>query len=101
VSEGLQVMARSISDVRVLGLGKIGELVATLLMDSGFAVTGYDFRERGDVPFPTRMLDVRDTAALTAALLGGDAVVSCVPNPPHFARRGGRACRRGALLRPD
>jgi saccharopine dehydrogenase-like NADP-dependent oxidoreductase len=72
-------MAQSISDVRVLGLGKIGELVATLLMDLGFAVTGYDFRERGDVPFRTRMLDVRDTAALAAALLGGDAVVSCVP----------------------
>jgi saccharopine dehydrogenase-like NADP-dependent oxidoreductase len=72
-------MAQSISDVRVLGLGKIGELVATLLMDLGFAVTGYDFRERGDVPFQTRMLDVRDSAALEAALLGGDAVVSCVP----------------------
>jgi saccharopine dehydrogenase-like NADP-dependent oxidoreductase len=72
-------MTQSISDVRVLGLGKIGELVAILLMDSGFAVTGCDFREREDLPFRTRKLDVRDTAALTAALLGSDAVVSCVP----------------------
>jgi saccharopine dehydrogenase-like NADP-dependent oxidoreductase len=72
-------MAQLISDVRVIGLGKIGELVATLLMDLGFAVTGYDFRERDDVPFPTRMLNVCDRAALAAALVGGDAVVSCVP----------------------
>jgi saccharopine dehydrogenase-like NADP-dependent oxidoreductase len=72
-------MARSISEVRVVGLGKVGELLATLLIDSGFAVTAYDFRERGDLAFPTRMLDVRDTTALRAALLGSDAVVSCVP----------------------
>ena len=65
-------MARLISDVRVVGLGKVGELLATLLIDSGFAVTAYDFRERRDLPFRTRMLDV-----------------------------GGGACRRGALLRPD
>jgi saccharopine dehydrogenase-like NADP-dependent oxidoreductase len=72
-------MAQSISDIRVVGLGKVGELLAMLLIDSGFAVTAYDFRKRADLPFPTRMLDVRDPAALTAALLGSDAVVSCVP----------------------
>ena len=91
-------MAQSISDVRVIGLGKIGELVATLLMDLGFAVTAYDFRERRDVAFRSRMLDVRDKAATTAALLGSDAVVSCVPLRPDSARRGGRARRQGALL---
>jgi len=48
-------MARSISEVRVVGLGKVGELLATLLIDSGFAVTAYDFRERGDLAFPTRI----------------------------------------------
>jgi len=79
VTKGLQVMAQSISDVRVVGLGKVGELLATLLIDSGFAITAYDFRERRDLPFETRILDLRDTAALTAALLGSDAVVSCVP----------------------
>jgi saccharopine dehydrogenase-like NADP-dependent oxidoreductase len=72
-------MAQLISDVRVVGLGKVGELLATLLIDLGFAVTGYDFRERSGLPFRTQMLDVRDTAALTAALLGSDAVMSCVP----------------------
>ena len=68
-------MSHLISDVRVVGLGKVGELLAMLLIDSGFAVTGYDFRERGGLPFRTRMLDVRDSAALAAALLGGDAVL--------------------------
>ena len=63
-------MSHLISDVRVVGLGKIGELLAMLLIDSGFAVTGYDSRERSGLPFRTRMLDVRDSAALTAALLG-------------------------------
>jgi saccharopine dehydrogenase-like NADP-dependent oxidoreductase len=61
----------------------IGELVATLLMDSGFAVTGYDFRERVICHSQPEC----STAALTAALLGGDAVVSCVPYhlPLHIA----------------
>ena len=36
-------------------------------------------RQASALPFPTGILDVRDTAALTAALLGSDAVVSCVP----------------------
>ncbi|HEY2044008.1 MAG TPA: saccharopine dehydrogenase C-terminal domain-containing protein [Jatrophihabitans sp.] len=72
-------MARSINEVRVVGLGKVGELVATLLADSGFAVTAYDARERNDVPFATKALDVRDTASLSAALEGADAVISCLP----------------------
>lgn len=72
-------MARSINEVRVVGLGKVGELVATLLADSGFTVTAYDARERIDLPFMTKSLDVRDSAALREALAGADAVVSCLP----------------------
>jgi saccharopine dehydrogenase-like NADP-dependent oxidoreductase len=72
-------MARSINEVRVVGLGKVGELVATLLADSGFTVTAYDARERSDLPFATKSLDVTDTAALRGALDGSDAVVSCLP----------------------
>ncbi len=72
-------MARSINEVRVVGLGKVGELVATLLADSGFSVTAYDARERTDLPFPTVALDVRDSVALKEALSGADAVVSCLP----------------------
>ncbi|HEX2904765.1 MAG TPA: saccharopine dehydrogenase C-terminal domain-containing protein [Jatrophihabitans sp.] len=72
-------MARSINEVRVVGLGKVGELVATLLADSGFSVTAYDARERSGLPFATKALDVNDTAALKDALGGADAVVSCLP----------------------
>lgn len=72
-------MARSINEVRVVGLGKVGELVATLLADTGFTVTAFDARERSDLPFATKTLDVRDRAALHDALVGADAVVSCLP----------------------
>jgi saccharopine dehydrogenase-like NADP-dependent oxidoreductase len=72
-------MARSINEVRVVGLGKVGELVASLLADSGFTVVAYDARDRSDLPFVTKSLDVRDTAALADALDGSDAVVSCLP----------------------
>ncbi len=72
-------MARSINEVRVVGLGKVGELVATLLADSGFAVVAYDSREHSDLPFASMALDVRDGAALREALAGADAVVSCLP----------------------
>ncbi len=68
-----------INSVRVIGLGKVGELVATLLGDSGFTVTAYDARERTDLPFETGTLDVRDGGAVRAALKGADAVVSCMP----------------------
>lgn len=72
-------MARSINEVRVVGLGKVGELVATLLADTGFTVTAYDSRDRSDLPFVTKPLDVRDSTALKEALAGADAVVSCLP----------------------
>src|ERR1700709_2194990 len=72
-------MARSINEVRVVGLGKVGELVALLLSDSGFTVTAFDARTRSDLPFACKSLDVRDGAGLRAALTGADAVVSCLP----------------------
>ncbi|MGI8879922.1 MAG: saccharopine dehydrogenase family protein [Jatrophihabitans sp.] len=72
-------MSRLINSVRVIGLGKVGELVATLLADAGFDVVAYDARERTDLPFETQALDVRDAEALRTALKGADAVVSCLP----------------------
>jgi saccharopine dehydrogenase-like NADP-dependent oxidoreductase len=68
-----------ISSIRVIGLGKVGELVATLLTDSGFTVKAFDARERTDLPFETGVLDVRDNDAVRTALKGADAVVSCMP----------------------
>ena len=72
-------MARLIDSVRVIGLGKVGELVATLLADAGFSVTALDARVRTGLPFATAALDVHDAAALADALTGADAVVSCLP----------------------
>lgn len=72
-------MARLINSVRVVGLGKVGELVATLLADAGFEVTAYDARTRPGLPFTTEILDGTDGEALRAALKGADAVVSCLP----------------------
>ena len=68
-----------IESVRVIGLGKVGELVATLLHDAGFAVTAYDARARDGLPFETAVLDVRDPEQLRQALRGADAVVSAMP----------------------
>lgn len=68
-----------INSVRVIGLGKVGELVATLLCDSGFQVIAYDARTRNGLPFETATLDVRDAGAVRDALRGADAVVSCMP----------------------
>src|SRR4029077_13750551 len=68
-----------IQSVRVIGLGKVGELVATLLNEAGFEVRAYDALARTDLPFPAAALDVRDQVGLRAALIGGDAVVSCLP----------------------
>lgn len=72
-------MARLFNDVRVIGLGKVGDLVALLLHDAGFHVTAYDARPRDGLPFPVEAVDARDPASLRAALKGGQAVISCLP----------------------
>ncbi len=72
-------MGRSIERVAVFGLGKVGELVAEMLAESGFAVTGYDAVERPGRRFEAHTLDVTDGAAIRAALKASDAVVSCLP----------------------
>ena len=66
--------------VAVLGLGKVGALAAELLVEAGFAVTGYDAdpklaHDRHEVA----ALDVTDKAALKTALSNADAVLSCLP----------------------
>jgi saccharopine dehydrogenase-like NADP-dependent oxidoreductase len=65
--------------VLVVGLGKVGTLVASLLQRSGFAVTGADGVSRSDVGFPTEVVDIRDSMALDRVLGAQDAVVSCLP----------------------
>lgn len=70
---------RSIDQVAVVGLGKVGELVAVLLAESGFTVVGLDAAPRDGLTFAARPLDVTDAVALAAALADVDAVVSCLP----------------------
>ena len=72
-------MSRSFDSVAVMGLGKVGELVATLLAKSGFTVTAFDQRPRPGLAFETATLDVRDPAAIRDALAAQQAVVSCLP----------------------
>lgn len=72
-------MSRIINQVAVFGLGKVGELVAVLLAESGFTVVGHDAVAREGLDFETRALDVKDAEALRESLRGFDAVVSCLP----------------------
>ncbi len=69
----------AIERIRVLGLGKVGELVALLLGEAGFSVAGGDLRPRPGLGFPVDVVDVADPSALRRGLDGFDAVVSCLP----------------------
>lgn len=69
----------SIDTVAVCGLGKVGELVARLLNRAGFAVIGFDARERSLPGLEARSLDVTDAEAVRAMLRDVDAVVACLP----------------------
>ncbi len=75
-------MQSKINSVLVLGLGKVGSLVAAMLHETGFAVTGADQQGQGEHPFAVRSLDVKSVPELTACLQGCDAVISCLPY--HF-----------------
>lgn len=72
-------MGRVISRVAVFGLGKVGELVAGILVDSGFTVVGHDQGVRSSTEFETHQTDVADGDAVRSALKSVDAVVSCLP----------------------
>lgn len=72
-------MSRIINQVAVFGLGKVGELVAVLLQESGFTVVGHDAAPREGLGIETKAVDVSDADALRESLRGFDAVVSCLP----------------------
>jgi saccharopine dehydrogenase-like NADP-dependent oxidoreductase len=72
-------MNAKIKSVLTLGLGKVGSLVARLLHESGFAVTGADLLDQYDLPFRTARLDSGKPEDLTGMMQGFDAVVSCLP----------------------
>lgn len=70
---------RLFSRIAVLGIGKVGQLVATILRESGFEVSAFDVRARDDLAFPVAALDVAQPHALEGALGEVEALVSCLP----------------------
>lgn len=72
-------MEGSIKNVAVVGLGKVGSLVAELLHHEGVAVIGFDQEARADVPYSTQSVDVADIEALMKAVVNFDAVIACLP----------------------
>lgn len=66
-------------NVAVIGLGKVGSLVGTLLSDV-FTVTGLDRQKPAtEVPFAVVTGSVNDAEQLRSFLADKDAVVSCLP----------------------
>ena len=65
-------------NIAVIGLGKVGSLVGTLLNDL-FTVTGVDQKKPADLPFEVVTGSVADADFITSVLKGQDAVVSCLP----------------------
>lgn len=65
--------------IAVVGLGKVGSLVGTLLNDS-FTVTGLDQSlPPQPLPFDVVLGDTKDESTLRSFLQGKNAVVSCLP----------------------
>lgn len=75
------VVSEKNNSILVLGLGKVGSLAATLLHETGFAVTGADMNELVGMPFPIEKLDLRDSVD-SKIISRFDAIVSCLPY--HF-----------------
>lgn len=72
-------MPGKIDRILVLGLGKVGWLIAHMLHETGFSVTGADMRPCKAPSFSVTALDVGNIDALEKMLTGFDAVVSCLP----------------------
>lgn len=70
--------------IAVIGLGKVGSLVGTLLNEQ-FEVTGIDCMHHNHLPFITRHGNCNDHEFLRAVLQQQDAVVSCLPYDKNLA----------------
>lgn len=75
-------MSRAIQSIAVLGLGKVGHLVAELLVKTGYSVTGFDQVSHSRKSYSTKILDVTNGSSFNKALADFDALVSCLPY--HF-----------------
>ncbi len=74
-----------IRSVIVLGLGKVGSLVATLLDKTGFEVTGADIYAKEELSFPVITTDMANIESVTDILKNFDAVISCLPYSYNIA----------------
>lgn len=72
-------MEGTFKKIAVVGLGKVGSLIASLLHHNGIECIGFDKEISTDHPFETMSVDVTDHEILTQVLHGFDAVVSCLP----------------------
>ncbi len=72
-------MEGSFKRIAVVGLGRVGSLVASLLHYDDVECIGFDQQINGDHPFETNIVDVTDVEALEKALVGFDAVICCLP----------------------
>lgn len=72
-------MPKNIESVLVVGLGKVGLLVATLLHEQGYRVTGLDHQPPQGKDFAIRKGAITEKKALQEALDEHDAVVTCLP----------------------
>jgi len=68
-----------IKSVIVLGLGKVGSLVGTLLHKTGFEVTGADIHTKDDLPFPVITTNMANMESFTDKFKNFDAMISCLP----------------------
>ena len=71
-------MSEKLNSVLVLGLGNVGSLVATLLHETGFKVTGADIKDTVGMLYPVEKLDLGNPGD-SEIMSGFDAIVSCLP----------------------
>ncbi len=75
----MNIMNRKINSILVIGLGKVGCLLATLLHENNYSVTGLVRKVEGQFPFPLVKDDLSDFTRLKKLIQEHDAVVSCLP----------------------
>ena len=78
-------MEPKIQSVLVIGLGKVGQLVATLLFEHGYRVTGLDSGTVRKFAFKVIKGSVNRQAVLKKAIGQHDAVVTCLPYDLNLA----------------
>src|SRR5438093_9988400 len=67
----------------VVGMGRVGSLIALLLSELGMQVTGVDRDQTSSIPANIEFTsaDVTDPHALARLCHGRDAVIVCLPYP--------------------